>query len=194
MQYPLSLTFRLLSLTSEIQLSDAQGTSIFYIRQKMFRLKEKVEVFADKSQKTKLFEINADRVIDWSASYHFTQADGTPWGNVRRRGAKSFWAATYEVFGEDGLEASIREESPMKKVVESLLGEIPLVGMFAVMVLNPSYKVTLPTGQDIFRLVKKPAVFEGKFQVLKLSELDEDFELRCLLSMIMLALLERRRG
>ncbi len=67
-----------------------QGTAILYIKQKMFKFKEHVEVFRDASQQEKLFDIRADRIIDFSASYSFTAADGSTWGSVRRRGGDPF--------------------------------------------------------------------------------------------------------
>lgn len=82
----------------------------------------------------------------------------------------------------------------MKKVVESLLGEIPVVGLIAVYLLNPSYIVSDPNGTPLLRLTKKPAIFEGKFVLEKLNDFSEDDELRSLLSLVMVVLLERKRG
>lgn len=89
---------------------------------------------------------------------------------------------------------TIEEESPMKKLLESLLSEIPIVGFIAVYLLNPSYIVRRPDGTPLLRLIKQPAVFEGKYTLEKLNELPEDDELRSLMSLIMLVLLERKRG
>jgi len=43
-------------------------------------------------------------------------------------------------------------------------------------------------------LTKKPAIFEGLFVLEKLSDFSEDDELRSLLALIMVVLLERGRG
>jgi len=83
---------------------DASGKSILYVKQKMFRLKEKVEVFSDAQMKQKLFEINADRMLDFSANYRFTATDGTDWGTVRREGMRSLWAAHYDVYEEGRID------------------------------------------------------------------------------------------
>jgi len=175
MQYPLEMRFTLFSLSQQITVRDAAGNSILFVKQKMFRLKEKIEVFSDSSQSKKLLEINADRVIDFSANYHFTGADGTDWGAVRRRGMRSLWSAHYEV-------------------IESLLGEIPIVGFLFLYLLNPSYLIKMADGSNAFRIVKKPSVFERYFVIEKLTELDEDDELRALLSLIMMVILEKNRG
>ena len=63
MQYPLEMRFTLFSLSQQITVRDAAGSSILFVKQKMFRLKEKIEVFSDSSQSKKLFEINS-RILD----------------------------------------------------------------------------------------------------------------------------------
>lgn len=194
MQYPLELRFRLLTLGQRITATDSSGNVLMFIKQKMFKLKEKVEVYNDASQSNLLFQIAADRVIDWSANYHFTDASGNDWGAVRRKGMKSLWSAHYEVLHGDEVHMKIQEENPFKKLLESVLGEIPVLGFVFIMLLNPSYVVSRPDGTPLLRLVKRPAVFEGKFTLEKLNELPEDDELRSLLALIMLVLLERGRG
>jgi hypothetical protein len=141
-----------------------------------------------------MFRIQADRIIDWSANYHFTDAEGNDWGAVRRKGMKSLWSAHYDVIQDDQIDMTIQEESPMKKVLESLLGEIPIVGLIAIYLLNPSYIVKRPNGTPLLRLIKQPAFLEGKFQLQKLSEMPEDDELRSLMALLTLVLLERGRG
>jgi uncharacterized protein YxjI len=125
MKYPLDLRFTIFSLSQQITVRDADGQSILFVKQKMFRFKEKIEVFSDASMQKKLFEINADRIIDFSANYHFTAADGSDWGAVRRRGMLSLWSAHYEIIENNVVDMNLQEEAPWKKILESLLGEIP---------------------------------------------------------------------
>ncbi|MCG8650476.1 MAG: hypothetical protein MI861_11630 [Pirellulales bacterium] len=194
MQYPIELSFKLLTLGQRITATDASGKMLMFIKQKMFKLKEKVEIFSDDSQSNLMFQIEADRVIDFSANYHFTDAVGNDWGAVTRKGMRSLWSAHYDVIQEGQIDMTITEESPMKKVLEGLLGEIPVLGIVAVYLLNPSYIVKRPDGTPLLRLVKQPAWFEGKFTLEKLNDMPEDDELRSLMALIMLVLLERNRG
>ena len=194
MKYPLELRFKLLTFGQRITATDADGKMLMFIKQKMFKLKEKVEIYSDDSQTSLIFRIEADRMIDWSANYHFTDAAGNDWGSVRRKGMRSLWAAHYDVIQDGEIDMSIREESPMKKVMESILGEIPLVGIAAIYLLNPSYIVSRPDGTPLLKLTKRPAIWEGLFTLEKLSEMPEDDELRSLLALLMMVLLERRRG
>ncbi|GAA4444040.1 LURP-one-related family protein [Novipirellula rosea] len=194
MQYPIELTFKLMTFGQRVTATDASGNVLMFIKQKMFKLKEKVNIYSDASQSNLIFTIASDRMIDFSANYHFTDAQGNDWGAVRRKGMRSLWSAHYEIMQNGAVDMTISEESPMKKVLESLLGEIPIIGLVAAYLLNPSYIITRPDGTPLLRLTKRPAVFEGKFVLEKLGEMPEDDELRSLLAMIMLVLLERGRG
>jgi len=194
MQYPIDLRFKLLTLGQRISATDASGKTLMFVKQKMFKLKEKVEVYSDSTQSRLLFRIEADRVLDFSANYSFTDASGNSWGSVRRKGMKSLWSAHYEIIHDDQVEMTIQEESPMQKLLEGLLGGIPIIGWIAIYLINPSYIIRRPDGEALLRLTKKPAILEGKFELEKLNDLPEDDELRALLAVIMVGLLERARG
>ncbi|MEM1227184.1 MAG: hypothetical protein AAGJ40_15905 [Planctomycetota bacterium] len=194
MQYPIDLRFKLLTFGQRITAKDADGNLLMFVKQKMFKLKEQVEIYSDDQRSNLIFRIAADRMIDFSANYSFTDAAGNPWGAVRRKGMKSLWSAHYDVIQDGNVDMTIQEESPMKKLLESLLTEIPLVGMVATYLLNPTYLVQRPDGTPLLRLTKRPAVFEGVFTLEKLADMPEDDELRSLLAVMMLALLERGRG
>jgi len=197
LQYPLQFSFKIVAFAPQLSVTDANGTSIVYIKQKLFKFKEKVEIFTDKSKSQKLGGIQANKVIDWSARYFFDTAQGAALGSVGRKGMRSLWKASYEVFNlnEDAARYKISEENPMAKVFDSLLGEIPLVGMATGYLFNPRYgAVCNTTGQTAMRLTKKPAFFEGKFELEKHGELTVQQETNLIMSFIMLVLLERRRG
>lgn len=194
MQYPLDLRFKLLALGNRISATDASGNLLLFISQKMFKLKEQIEVFGDTERTRLLFNIKADRMLDFSANYHFTDAMGNDWGRITRRGMRSLWAAHYDVLQNEQIDMTIEEESPMKKVIESVLSEIPLLGSIATYLINPSYIVRRPDGTQLLRIIKKPAIFEGHFVVQKLNDMPEDDEMRSLLAMITMVLLEKKRG
>ena len=50
MNYPIELTFKLLALASQIYIRDANGNLMGYVKQKMFKLKEDINIFADENQ------------------------------------------------------------------------------------------------------------------------------------------------
>ncbi len=195
-QYPLTLSFKIFALSKQATVTDATGRTVLYTKQKMFKFREQVEIWTDKSQATRLADIKANKVIDWSARYFSTDAHGGEIGSVGRRGWRSIWKAHYETFnpGDNTPDFSIREENPWTKVLDSMLGEVPIVGMFTGYFFHPSYLASRSDGSPAMRITKQPAFWEGRFQINKLGNLTPREELNLFLSFMMLILLERRRG
>jgi len=196
MQYPLDLSFKILAIAPQIFVRDANGQDICYIKQKLFKFKEKIEVFKDKSKSDLLATIQANKVIDWSARYFFNTADGQDTGSVGRRGAKSLLKAHYDVFnpGSEKAAFTIQEENPWAKVGDAIFGGIPLVGILSGYLFNPRYIAKRADGTPVMRLSKKRAFLESKFVLDKLDNLSEQEELTLVFSFVMLNLLERQRG
>lgn len=194
MEYPLQLSFKLLAIARQISVTDARGQLVLYVKQKAFKLKEAVNVFADAAQTRALYTIQADRILDISARYNFADPTGNYLGSIKRQGMRSIWKAHYDVFDGERLELTITEESAWTKVLDALLGEIPVVGMFTGYLFHPAYLVKRTNGAIVLRLEKRPALFEGKFNVTKHGDLSEREETRALLAIITTVLLERGRG
>lgn len=192
--YPLTLSFKLISFGPQIKATNPSGKTVFYVKQKALKLKEAVKIFADEGQQKQLFEINADRVIDFSAKYNVTTASGQALGMVQRQGMRSMWKASYNIFGPDGNQVGmIHEENAMIRFLDAILTGIPLVGMFAGYFFNPTYLIDLGD-KTVMKLKKQPAFFEGKFTLEKGDDLDGKVEALLVSSTIMMLLLERSRG
>jgi len=197
MEYPLTLRFKVLAMAPQIFLEDAQGNSIAYIRQKMFKFKEHVEVYTSKDKQNLMANIKANKILDWSARYTFTDTSGVELGSVGRKGMKSLWKATYTVFEAetDKEKFIIQEENPFTKIFDALLGEIPVLGLLSTVLFQPKYAIKRANSEEVvLRLQKKPAMFESRFELSKLGEITGQEELNLLLSLQMLTLLERSRG
>ena len=197
LQFPVTLTFKVVALAPQIYVKDAAGREILYVKQKLLKLKEKVRVFSDSSQSQQVYEINADRWLDWSARYSFTDHQGRNVGSVRRLGARSLWKATYEVDGPEGQNLfRIEEENPWVKVLDALLGEIPILGIFTGYFLNPKYVVLRAgTNQPALRISKHRAFLESRFEIEDLTGGPSQPETESvLLAILMMTLLERSRG
>lgn len=195
-QYPLTLSFKILALASQATVTDAAGKTVLYTKQKMFKFREHVEIFTDKSRATRLADIKANKVIDWSARYSSTDASGQPIGSVGRKGWRSIWKAHYEAFnpGDSVPDFSIREENPGAKFMDGILGGIPVIGLFSGFFFHPRYLAARTNGQPAMRLEKKAAFFEGKFEITKVGDMTPREELNLMLSFLMLVMLERQRG
>jgi hypothetical protein len=196
LQYPLTLSFKILALASQATVTDASGKTVLFTKQKLLKFREHVEIWTDKSQGTRLAEIKANKVIDWSARYFFTDAQGTPIGSVGRRGWRSMWKAHYEAFnpGDNNPDFSIQEGNAWVKVMDGFVSEIPIVGMFSGYFFHPTYLATRNNGTPTMRLTKQAAFWEGRFLIEKLSDVTPREELNLFLSFLMMILLERNRG
>lgn len=195
MNFPIELSFKLLAIASQIYIRDSSGSVIGYVRQKLFKLKEDINVYADEGQSRLLYNIKADRVLDFSPQYNFTDAGSKFIGAVKRLGMRSIWRANYEIYGpSSSVEFKINEENGWIKVIDSFVGEVPVIGMFTGYLFHPSYLVTRPDGSPVTRITKQPAFFEGRFRLESLTNLSDDEEARVLLSVLTMTLLERSRG
>ena len=182
LQYPLTLNFKIVALAPQISVTDASGREILYVRQKLLKLRDKIKVFSDSSQSQELYEINADRVLDFSALFTFTDSQGRVVGSVQRQGMRSFWRATYDIQGPGGNLYTIVEE-------------IPFVGIFAGYLFSPTYGVQrLATGQTALRITKHRTMLSRTFTIENLAgPLPEHEEVATLLGIMIMVLHERRR-
>lgn len=195
MKYPIELSFKIIAIASQIYIRDGSGSLVGYVKQKLLKLKEDINIFADEDQRELLYNIKADRVFDFSARYSFTDPKGREIGSIKRQGMRSLWRANYDIFDSASYPVmKINEENGWIKVVDSLIGELPVVGMFTGYFFNPAYIVTRIDSTPVARLQKQPAFFEGKFQITNLASMNEEDEIRVLLGLLTMTLLERSRG
>lgn len=192
MKFPLTLKFKILALASQIEVTDADGAVVCYVRQKMFKLRERISVFADRSQEELVAEIGADRILDFSAAYTFTDPSGVAFGSVRRKGMRSLWRSHYDLFDGTSKTFEISEANPWAKVSDGLLGEIPVVGLLANYFFHPQYLIKGLDGTVCYTLTKKPALFEGVFELEENVKTQSDMPM--LMGVLMMTLLERERG
>lgn len=196
LNYPLKFSFKIGTLANDFVIEDASSATLAYVRQKMFKFIDEIQVFTD-TKKTKLeFTIKANKWIDFSATYVFTDRNGIEKGRVARKGWASIWKARYDVYDQNQhLAFHIMEESAWTKVFDSMFSEIPILGMFTGYVFNPKYIVGRPDGSKVMRLKKNASFFGRKFTLDKIGPTNNASEDECIvLSLMMMILLERRRG
>jgi hypothetical protein len=195
MTFPLDLRFKTIAVAPQISVFDAAGQLQLYVKQQAFKLKESVTVFRDAAQTRPIYRIAADRVLDISANYRIDDEGGTPLGTLRRQGMRSLWRAHYEVLRGGVPFLTIREENPWVKVLDGLVGEIPIVGLFTGYVLHPAYRLSQAGAETpVLRVVKQPAFFEGRYTVEQVAALAPPEQTLAVLAALMMLLLERGRG
>lgn len=195
LKFPIDFTFKITTLSNDFIAKDADENVVAYVKQKMFKLKEAIEVFQDESKQDLGYRINADKWIDFSAAYSISNAAGEFVGKVARKGMASIWKAEYDIIDQfEKHQFKIKEENAWIKVGDSLLGQIPLIGLFTGYLFNPTYLVTNNSGEVVAKLKKEPSFIGRRFKVVKEGEIDSDDAERIVLSLMMMILLERRRG
>jgi len=194
-QYPLHFDFKILTLASDFSIKDNAGNSIAFVRQKIFKLKEDVVVFNNESRSQELFRIKANKWLDFNTTYTITTSDGQNIGKVARKGMRSIWKATYDIFDyNDQHLFTVQEANAWIKVLDALANEIPILSIFTGYLFNPKYLLKDNSGKITFELKKQPSFFGRRFVLDKISSVDDSQEGLVTLAMMMIVLLERYRG
>jgi hypothetical protein len=197
-QYPLDIRFKLVALAPRMFVTDATGNNVCFVSQKVMALKEDIKVFTDESRSQQLYQIQADRVIDFSATYRFTDSQSNRQiGAIKSKGWRSIWKATYVIVDANDTQTHrIEEDNPWAKIGDTLLGEVPFVSLFTGYLFHPKYTAyDVNTGQPIMRLEKQPAFFEGRFKIEKIDQsISPEVEQRLMLSFMLMVQFMRRRG
>ena len=197
-QYPLDIRFKLIALAPRMFVTDAAGNNVLFVSQKVLALKEDIQIYRDESRAQEIYRIKADRVLDFSTTYHFTDSSSSrSLGAIKSKGWRSIWKATYEVVDANGTQSHrIEEDNPWVKVGDTLLGEVPIVGLFTGYFLHPKYSAyDVGSDQAVMRLEKQPGFFESRFKLEKLDpKISTEVEQRLLLSFMLMIQFMRRRG
>lgn len=193
--YPYNFSFKIGTIHNDFVAKDATGITKAFVKQKIFKLKEHVEVFSDETRSEVLYNIRANKWLDFNTTYSFTKPDGESVGRLARKGWRSLWKASYELYDEkDQQDLVIQEKNAWTKVMDGLLGEVPLLGMFTGYIFNPAYTVKRPDGTLVATFTKKPSFFGRRFELVQDAPFETGEEQRIQLGLMMMALLERRRG
>lgn len=92
------------------------GKLLAYSKQKAFKLKEDIRVYSDEAQSDEILYIQADRVIDFSASYTVVDSrSGEHVGTLRRKGWSSMIRDSWEILDAEGnVRGKVLEDSAWK--------------------------------------------------------------------------------
>lgn len=195
LQFPIQLKFKISSLANDFVATDYNGKVIAYVRQKMFKLKEDISIYSDESQTKEIYKIKADRWLDFSAAYSLQDGNGVEFGKIVRQGWRSIWKTNYELIDQNQCaQYTIREENAWIKILDSLFSQIPILGILTGYFFNPSYLVKNNLDNTIVKLKKQPSFFGRNFEITKEGPIDNDDDDRIMLGLMMMILLERRRG
>lgn len=195
LKFPINFQFKISSISNDFTAKDSTGKTVAYVKQKLFKLKEDISIYNDELKDKINYTIKADKWLDFSAAYSFQDDQGQFLGKIARKGWRSIWKAQYEIIDQhDKLQYRINEENPWTKVVDSLIGNLPVLGWFTGYFANPTYLVIDLKAKPVVRLSKLPSMFGRNFELTKVGSMDSDDDDRIMLGLMMMILLERRRG
>ena len=116
-------------LGAAFRLFGPDGILRFYVKQRAFRLREELTVYADEQQTRPMLRIRARQVLDISATYDVTDANtGEAAGALRRKGMRSILRDAWLVLGPgDTPVGVVQEDSKMMALLRRFLSNlIPL--------------------------------------------------------------------
>ncbi|MBS0619311.1 MAG: hypothetical protein JSR44_14080 [Spirochaetes bacterium] len=106
---------------------ESKTTLLLYVKQKAFKLKEDITMFADEAQTQPVIKIKARSIIDFGASYDVTDAaNGEKIGVLRRKGLmSSFVRDSWEILDKnDAPIGKIQEDSVLMAMVRRVLSSL----------------------------------------------------------------------
>jgi hypothetical protein len=184
----LTYTFKKIALTNKVTVAD-NGALVMFAHQKI-KFKEKIIVYTDSSKTAELGHLAADKVIDFSPTLTFRDVHNNVRFSVKRNGRASIWKANYDINDSNGQPVfKVTEANPWAKVMDSLFGEIPVLGLFAGYLFHVKYDVTTSSGQAVAQIRKVPAFLESQYEF----EVDRTHDAQGILPTAILAVLTRER-
>ncbi|GEM48532.1 hypothetical protein [Deinococcus cellulosilyticus] len=196
LNYPLTATFRIVTLSPELQVKNASGDLVLQIKQKLLTLREDTTAYEDVNKTVPLYRMKADRISGFWAVHNFWRSKGETYlGSIRANGLRSIWRISYTVTDQNQKEIfRIREENPWIKLLDGLLCEIDGIGWIFGMFINPVYLVEDVSGRVLFRIKKKRSFWERSFTMEAEQKVSEEHQELAVLALAQSVLLERARG
>lgn len=193
-KYPLQLKFKITTLANDFTVKDNSGKTIFYVREKLLKIRDHVKVYSNTSKEVQLYDLVSNKLIDFQQTFTITNSKQQVIGKVRKKTFQSFVKVTYNIQNPNGeLEYTIREKSALVRFFDSIFGELPIIGFFSGYVFNPQYFVKDANQRTVMKLEKKPSFWGRKFTIEKLTSNPINEE-QIILSLMLLILQQRSRG
>src|SRR5690554_6614096 len=88
-QYPLNFLFKITTVSNDFTATDASGKTIFFVREKLFKLRDHINIFRDESYKELLYDLVSNKIIDFQQTFTITNAQKQIVGKVRKKTVRS---------------------------------------------------------------------------------------------------------
>lgn len=157
---PLTFRKKMMKLVGkEVSVFDPQGNLALFVKQKGWKLKEDIRVYADKEMQKDMIYIQARSILDFSAAYDVTDTtQNVKVGVLRRKGMMSVLRDEWELLdANDQPIGKIQEDSMLMALLRRFLSQL----------IPQSYDFTI--GETKVAELKQhfnPFVFKSEFKVL----------------------------
>jgi hypothetical protein len=103
---------KVFALAPTFEIFDAQGASLVYCQEKIFKIKDDIRIFSDSSKTTELLRIQQRNIIDWAGVFDVVDsATGAKLGGFRRKGWRSMFRDEWEIMDANDM--------PIGKILET---------------------------------------------------------------------------
>lgn len=193
LKFPLDIKFHIATFSNDFSVTDANNQPLFYVREKMLSWRDVIKVYRDSSKKEELYHLRSNKLIDFQQTFTITDANGNIVGKARRKTLKSFWTATFHIYdANDNHLYTIKERSGFVRMMDGIVGEIPVISFFSGYIFNPKYVLTNLNGTEFMEVSKEPSFFGRKFKLNQFQTSNNDSLL--ILSFMMMLISDRNRG
>ncbi len=113
-------------LGASFHIFDESGSIVGFSKQKAFKLREDIRVYANESMAEEILTVKARQIIDFSAAYDIVDArEGRKVGAARRKGFASIMRDSWEVLDEaDRPIARVLEDSMALALIRRFLSNL----------------------------------------------------------------------
>ncbi len=180
---------KVFDLVPQFYIYDHEGLLVGYCRQKLFKFKEEVVIYTERSRETELLRIKARNIIDFTANYDVKLPNGVAIGSLRRKALKStFVRDEYVVYDDDGIEiALLQEDSTFRALFRR--------GIDAAAAFMPQrFRLNTHDGREIARFRQHFNPFIYKLSIAVLEDHEHLDDLMIIAIGVLAAVIERRQG
>jgi uncharacterized protein YxjI len=177
---------KVLAVTNQYRIEDANGSMLGYSKQKLVRIKEDIRVFADESMSSEIFRIRQEQVMDmWGTFAVIDSATGAVVGKLRRQALKSgVYKDEYMLLDSLGRTVGRVAERSGRGLMRKYMPGGSLV---------PEQLVVEFNGQQIAEIKQQFKVVGDKWEV-DCSRIPANFDRRTLIAtMLLMGMIERDR-
>ena len=134
-----------------------EGKLVFYSRQKLFKLREDIRVYADIKKAKEVLCIHARQILDFSAAYDVIDSETKEkLGALRRKGFHSIMRDKWEILDKsDNYLGKIEEDSLFKAIIRRFFFNL----------LPQTYTLTSKTGKSLGTIRQIFNLFVHKFSI-----------------------------